>query len=142
MSDPLFTERARSYLLMYPDAHTRLGISKRDMEEYATGVSTTNNKTLRQKVIRRGLTTPKRQIYVGAYRRRQQNLQFLIDNETNPTAKERFQTQKDQETKAFNKGKWQPNLKKENAKVNSRVPYQDTNAGQEYDTVIISGNTL
>ena len=141
MSDPLLQQRASDYNYMYPDdAHKRLGITKKRFQGIVNG-KTVRDPALRQKIIRRGLTAQKRRIYVGAYRRRQEILQIIIDNETNPTAKERFQTQKDQETKQFNKGKWQPALKRENAKVNSRVPYQETQAGLEYDTIIISGNT-
>ena len=87
MADPLFSERAKAYLIMYPDdAHTRLGISKRAMQRYAAGGTTKDNK-LRQKVIRRGLTAQKRQIYVGAYRTKQEKLQILIDKARTPKQK-------------------------------------------------------
>ena len=137
MSDPLLQERARDYNYMYPDdAHKRLGITKKRFQGIVNG-KTVRDPALRQKIIRRGLTAQKRRIYVGAYRRRQEILQIVIDNETNPTAKERFQKIKDQETKQFNKGIWEPALKRENAKVNSRVPYSKTNSKIEYERAIV-----
>lgn len=137
MADPLFSERAKAYLIMYPDdAHKRLGISKRAMQRYAAG-GTTKDKDLRQKVIRRGLTAQKRQIYVGAYRTKQEKLQILIDKARTPKQKAKRQKEKDDNTRDFNKGTWQPKLKKENAKVNSRITFSDTKAPEQYENVIV-----
>jgi hypothetical protein len=135
MVDKLFQERARDYLYMYPDAHKRLGISKKRMQGFVDG-KTTRDPVLRQKIIRRGLTAAKRRVYVGAFRTSQRIYQDSIDNETNPTQKAKLQKEKDQAQKDFNKGIWQPQLKEENAKVNSRVSYQETDIDIEYPRAI------
>jgi hypothetical protein len=64
-------------------------------------------------------------------------LQQAIDNETDPTQKAKRQKEKDDDTREFKKGVWETKLKTENAKVNSRVSFSDTDAPDQYDKIIV-----
>ena len=142
MSDDLFTERAKAYGYRYGmDAHKRLGISRRRFKRYTEG-GVTKDKSLREKIIRRGLTAQKRQLYYGAYRRRREDIEMERDYTKNPVAKAAYQKEIDDLDREFRSGNWETHLKEEGRMVSSRIGFADTDVKQEYQRIIQGGSIV
>lgn len=139
MADELFTERAKAYELKYgKEAHKRLGISRASFKRYTEG-GTTRNKKLREKIMRRGLTAQKRQVYDGAFRQLEETYEKIAKNPPNKASKEFAEKKLIQIRKEYREGTWETQLKEENAKVSSRNPYAYQQAGAQYDVIIQGG---
>ena len=136
MADELFTERAKAYERKYgKEAHKRLGISRASFKRYTEG-GTTRNKKLREKIMRRGLTAQKRQVYDGAFQEVESIYENLIKNAPNQQRKEREEARLARLRKEYRAGTWETQLKEANAKVSSRNPFAYQEAGAQYDTII------
>jgi hypothetical protein len=139
MADELFTARARAYEIKYgKEAHQRLGISRSRFKRYTEG-GTTKDKNLRAKIMRRGLTAQKRQIYEGAFRQLEATFEKIAKDPPNQATKEFAEKKLTQIRKEYRSGTWQTQLKEANAKVSSRNPYAYKEAGAQYDIILQGG---
>ena len=144
MSDPLFTERARSYGLKWKDqAHKRAGVSKTRWNSYIrdTNPALPRDKKFRSKIKRNGLTAQRTQIYRGAYEHKRERLVEQRDMATSTVGKQAYQQDIDDLDNEFRSGRWETAFKAMNRLVTSKSTSIWDDLDDEYENIILGAGS-
>ena len=145
MSDPLFTERARSYALKWGNkAHKRAGVSKTRWNSYIrdTNPALPRDKKFRSKIKRNGLTAQRTQVYRGAYENKRERLVDQRDMATTTAGRQAYQQDIDDLDTEFRTGRWETAFKAKNRVVTSNSTSIWDDLRDEYENIILGGSSV